>query len=92
MSSVVHKLSKEIGINEDELIAAGIRAYIKSELGKIESQLHVLYHRYRISSIKELEQAIENGTVVESDVFEDQTKIDYLEAEKAKLKRLLGAV
>ncbi len=43
--------------------------HIKSELGKIEAQLHVLYHKYGISSIK-----------------------DYLEAEKAKLKRLVGTV
>lgn len=92
MSSVVHKLSKEIGIKEDELVTAGVRAYIRSELGKVEARLHSLYHKYGISSIKDLEHAIETGTVVESDVFEDLTKIDHLESERAKLKRLLGTV
>jgi hypothetical protein len=92
MNSTVHKLSKEIGIKEDELVTAGIKAYIKSELGKIEAQLHVLYHKYGISSIKDLEHAIERGTVVESDVFEDLTRIDYLEAEKVKLKKLISAI
>jgi hypothetical protein len=29
--------------------------------------------------------------VVESDVFEDLTRIDYLEAEKTKLKKLIRA-
>jgi len=89
MSSSVQKLSKEIGIKEDELVAVGVRAYIKSELGKIEAQLHSLYHKYGIKSIKDMERAIEKGTVVESDVFEDLTKIDYLEAEKTKLKKLI---
>lgn len=92
MNSSVNELSKKIGIKEDELVAAGIRAYIKSELGKIEAQLHTLYHKYGIKSIKELERAIEKGTVVESDVFEDLTKIDYLEAEKTKLKKLIRTV
>lgn len=92
MSSEVHKLSKEIGITEDELVTIGIRAYIKSELGKIEAQLHVLYHKYGINSINDLERAIETGTVVESDVLEDLIRIDYLEAEKAKLKRLIETV
>jgi len=53
MSSVLHKLSKDIG--------------------KIEAQLHAFYHKYGINSIKDLEHAIEKGTVVESDVFEDLT-------------------
>ncbi|MFZ2410550.1 MAG: hypothetical protein WAW23_03165 [Candidatus Methanoperedens sp.] len=92
MSTVLHKLSKEKGIKEDKLVNEGIRAYIKSELGKIEAHLHVLYHKYGINSIKELERAIEKGTVVESDVFEDMTRIDYLEAEKAKLKKLIKTV
>jgi len=92
MSISVQKLSKEIGIKKDKLVAAGLKAYIKSELGKIEAQLHVLYHKYEIKSIKELERAIEKGTVVESDVFEDLTKIDYLESEKAKLKKLIRSV
>jgi len=68
------------------------RAYIKSELGKIEAQLHSMYHRYGIKSFKNLEHAIEKGTVVESDVFDDLTRIDYLESEKNKLKRLLRTV
>ncbi|HEX7574991.1 MAG TPA: hypothetical protein VF360_01325 [Candidatus Methanoperedens sp.] len=88
MSSVLHKLSKEIGIQEDELVTASLRAYIRSELGKIEAQLHVLYHKYGINSIKDLEYAIEKGTVVESDVFEDLTRIDYLESQLIKLKKM----
>ncbi|MCZ7359316.1 MAG: hypothetical protein O8C55_04500 [Candidatus Methanoperedens sp.] len=92
MSSPLHKISKEIGIKEDELVASGIKAYIKSELGKIETQLYSLYHKYGIKSIKELESAIEKGTVKESDVFQDLTKIDYLEAEKSKLERLIRTI
>lgn len=92
MSTVLHKLSKEKGIKENKLVNEGIRAYIKSELGKIEAQLHVLYHKYGINSIKELERAIEKGKVVESDVFEDLTRIDYLEAEKSKLRKLIKTV
>ncbi len=35
MSTVLNKISKEIGIKEDELVSSGVRSYIKSELGKI---------------------------------------------------------
>ena len=92
MNSAVHKLSKEIGIKENELVNAGVKAYIKYELGKIEAKLHALYYKYGIKSIKELESAIEKGEVVESDVLDDLTRIDYLESEKIKLKKLIRTV
>ncbi|NOR59159.1 MAG: hypothetical protein GQ469_00785 [Methanosarcinales archaeon] len=85
MSTVLHKLSKEMGIKESELVNQSVKAYIRSELGKIESQLYLLYHKYKIKSIQELEHAIEKGEVVESDVLDDLTKIDYLESEKTKM-------
>ena len=85
MSTVLHKLSKEMGIKESELVSQSVKAYIRSELGKIESQLYTLYNKYKIKSIKELEHAIEKGEVVESDVLNDLTRIDYLESEKTKM-------
>ncbi len=85
MSTVLHKISKEMGIKESELINQSVKAYIRSELGKIESQLYSLYHKYKIKSIQELEHAIEKGEVVESDVLDDLTRIDYLESEKTKM-------
>ena len=92
MSTVLHKLSKEIGIEERELATRGVRAYIRSELGKVEAQLYGLCHKYGIKSIYELERAIEKGEVVESNVLDDLMSMDYLEFEKTKLKRLLRTV
>jgi hypothetical protein len=81
-----------MGIEERELATRGVRAYIRSELGKVEVQLYTLCHKYGIKSIYELERAIEKGEVVESDVLDDLISMDYLEFEKTKLKRLLRAV
>ncbi|MDO8724990.1 MAG: hypothetical protein Q7J35_02850 [Candidatus Methanoperedens sp.] len=92
MNITLHKISKEMGIEEDEIVTGGVRAYIRSELGKIEAQLYSLYRKYGIKSTADLEHKIEKGTVVESDVFEDLTRIDYLEAEKNKLQRLIKAI
>ena len=74
-----------MGIKENELVSQSVKAYIRSELGKIESQLYTLYNKYKIKSIKELEHAIEKGEVVESDVLNDLTRIDYLESKKTKM-------
>ena len=74
-----------MGIKESELVSQSVKAYIRSELGKIESQLYILYHKYKIKSIQEMEHAIEKGEVIESDVLDDLIKIDYLESEKTKM-------
>ena len=89
MKITLHKISKEMGIKEDEIITGGIRAYIRSELGKIEAQLYSLHRKYGIKSTADLEHKIEKGTVVESDVFEDLTRIDYLENKKGKLQEFI---
>ncbi|MCX9083254.1 MAG: hypothetical protein OIN87_00460 [Candidatus Methanoperedens sp.] len=92
MNITLHNISKEMGLKEDEIVTGGIRAYIRLEPGKIEAQLYSLYRKYGIKSTADLEHKIEKGTVVESDVFEDLTRIDYLEAEKNKLQRLIKAI
>ena len=74
-----------MGIKESELVSQSVKAYIRSELGKIESQLYIFYHKYKIKSIQEMEHAIEKGEVIESDVLDDLIKIDYLESEKTKM-------
>jgi hypothetical protein len=84
--------SKEMKVKEDEVITGGIRVYIRSELGKIEAQLYSLYRKYGITSTADLEHKIEKGIVVESDVFDDLTRIDYLEAEKNKLQRQIKTI
>ncbi|NMG83164.1 MAG: hypothetical protein GIS02_03030 [Methanosarcinales archaeon] len=92
MSTVLHRLSEEMGIEESELVSRGVRAYLRSELGKIEAQLYALCHKHGIKSIYELERAIEKGEVVESDVLDDLMRMDYLESEKTKLKNRLKDV
>lgn len=92
MSTVLHRLSEEMGIEEHELVSRSVRAYLRFELGKIEAQLYALCHKYGIKSIYELERAIEKGEVVESDVLDDLMSMDYLEFEKTKLANLLRAV
>ncbi|MFQ6056701.1 MAG: hypothetical protein ACE5J3_12050, partial [Methanosarcinales archaeon] len=92
MDATLTKISKEIGINENILLKESLKAYIRSELRKIEIDLISLYHKYGIKSIMDLEKLIENGEVNESDVFNDLTKIDYLESKMDKLKKLLMSI
>lgn len=62
---------------------------VSKEIDKIDAQLHAFYLKYGINSIKDLEHAIEKGTVVESDVFEDLTRIDYLESHLIFVRKFL---
>ncbi|MGB2727736.1 MAG: hypothetical protein WBD09_04585 [Halobacteriota archaeon] len=88
--ATVAEISKEIGTPKKELISKGIRAYVRTELSKVEIELRSLYRKHNVSSIGDLEHLIEKGDVNESDVFDDLTKLDYLEWTREKLATLLA--
>jgi hypothetical protein len=87
--ATVAEISKEIGTPKEELISKGIRAYIRTELSKVEIELRSLYRGHNISSISDLAHLIEKGDVNESDVFDNLTRLDYLEWTHEKLATLL---
>ena len=89
LSSILSEVSKEIGVSKDDILSKGLRAYLRTELGKVETELFSIYHKYGIKSIHDLEHSIEKGEVSESDVLDDLTKVDYLESRRDKLKNLL---
>ena len=45
--------------------------------------------RYGVSSIEELDEKIRRGELVESEVFEDLTRLDYLLDREKRLEKLL---
>jgi hypothetical protein len=90
--ATVAEISKEIGTPEEELISKGVRAYIRIELSKVEIELRSLYRKHNISSISDLERLIEKEVVNESDVFDDLTRLDYLEWRREKLITLLTKI
>ncbi|MBA7532765.1 hypothetical protein ES705_24995 [subsurface metagenome] len=79
-------VAEDLGVSKDELLAESLLEYLKSKKRDCMAEKLEILSRYRnISSPKELEEAIKNGSVAEHPSWEDLIVIENIEE---KIKRL----
>jgi G3E family GTPase len=89
VSVSVEAIAEILGLKKEELIKNSIKAYLESELRRVNAEINILYMRYGITSLKELDEKINEEELSETETFEDFTRLDYLEARKEKIEQLL---
>ena len=89
MTVSVEAIAETLGLKKKELIKNGVKAYLKSELRRINAEIIIVYNRYGVKSLKELDKKISKGELSETETFEDFTKLDHLEAKKEKIEQIL---
>ncbi len=89
MASLLHRVSRILGIEEDVLEREALYQYILSELRRVRVEAKPIMARYGVSGIEELDEKIRRGELEETEVFGDLTRLDYLLDREEKLKKLL---
>jgi G3E family GTPase len=89
MTVNVEAIAETLGLKKEELIKNGVKAYLESELRRINAETNIVYNRYGVTSLKELDEKINKGELNETETFEDFTKLDHLEAKKEKIEQIL---
>lgn len=89
MTVNVEAIAETLGLKKEELIKNGVKAYLESELRHINAETNIVYNRYGVASLNELDEKINKGELNETETFEDFTKLDYLEAKKEKIEQIL---
>lgn len=92
MSETVEAIAETLGLKKEELIKNGVRAYLKSELRRLNAEIIIIHNRYGVKSLEELDKKISKGVLNETETFEDFTKLDYLEDKKEKIEEILRAI
>ena len=62
---------------------------MRERLRGLRVEITAIYLKYGVPSLKEPDEKINRGELSESDTFDDFTRLDYLEGEKDKLKKLM---
>ena len=88
----VRHLSRDLGINEDTLVRESIIEYLKSRIKACMTDRLEIMSRYRISSLDELENKVQDGTIPEHPGWEDLITLENLENAINKLKMELSHV
>jgi len=89
MTVIVEAIAETLGLKKEELIKNGVKAYLESELRRMNAEVIIVYNRYGVTSLKELDEKINKGELSETETFEDFTKLDHLEAKKEKIEQIL---
>ncbi len=92
MSETVETIAETLGLKKEELIKNGVKAYLKSELRRLNAEIIIIHNRYGVKSLEELDKKISKGVLSETKTFEDFTKLDYLEDKKEKIEKILRAI
>lgn len=92
MGETVETIAETLGLKKEELIKNGVKAYLKSELRRLNAEIIIIHNRYDVKSLEELDKKISKGVLSETKTFEDFTKLDYLEDKKEKIEKILRAI
>lgn len=89
MAISLEKAATSLHIKKEKLAEEGLKAYLRERLRGLMAEITTIYLKYGVSSLEELDEKINGGELSESDTFDDFTRLDYLEAEKDKLKNIM---
>ncbi len=81
--------AKMLEIKKEKLAEEGLKAYSRERLRELRAEITAIYLRYGVPSLEEFDEKINRGELNESDTFDDFTKLDYLECEEEKLRKIL---
>jgi len=90
MAISFEKAAEQLHMKKEDLVEIGLKAYLREKLRELRAEITTIHLKYKVSSLKELDQKISKGRLSESDTFEDFTRLDYLESEEEKIRNIMG--
>ena len=92
ISQIVSAVAETISITEDEVVLRGLKALLERNTIEMQAQIQEIHNRYKISSLAEMEQGYQAGTLHENDSWRDFQRLDDLEYKRDRIKQLLESL
>jgi len=89
---ILSTVAQELHISEDELIKQGLRELLEHQLRDVKARIFEITGRYGISSVAEMDDRYQRGTLEESGSWRDLHELDHLEYKRDRLVQLLEAI
>ena len=91
-SELVDRVSKSLGVPPGELVAGGVKMYLRSRLRAAQAEIHDMETTYRVKSPRELEEKIKEGSSEEHPTWEDLIQYENLVEHADKIRRELDSI
>jgi hypothetical protein len=85
----LEQVASRLDTAPEELQRDSLRHYLEHKLRVVESELFTLAQRYGVSTVFELDAAVQDGRFHEADTFENYFRFDFLASERETLRELL---
>ena len=87
--AILSEAAEVFQVSKEEVLRQGIRALLERQLRDIKAQIFELTGRYGVSSVKEMEERYQHGTLEEADSWRDMQHLDHLEYKRDSLQQLI---
>jgi hypothetical protein len=87
--SLLETVAKEFQVSPETLLNESLKEYLKQQLVKIEADIFLVAKKYGTKDVFELDAKIKEGFIHETEAHDDYFRMDYLEAERDKIRQML---
>jgi len=88
--AVIDSVAKELHMEPKELLKESLKSYLEKRLSKVEADIFLLAKKYGVKDVLEMDAEVKKGLISEKDAYDDYFTFDNLEAEREKIKGILG--
>jgi hypothetical protein len=92
MAISMEKVEELPNMKKEELRREGLRALMEKRYRELRVGILIIYLKYKVSSLEELDEKINRGKLSETETFEDLTRLDFLESEADKIKHICRVI
>jgi hypothetical protein len=90
MSVSVSDIAREFSLTEEDLTKESLKAFLLERLRLLEAERQARCAKFGVNTLKEMDQLLQQGAVIEEDILEDFQEVDYLTTRIERVKVMIG--
>lgn len=89
---ILTEATQMLALDEDQLLVDGIAVLLEQKLLQVNAQILEITSRYNVSSVMEMDQRYQDGTLSEIGSWEEFQRLDHLEYDRSQVEELLKMI
>jgi hypothetical protein len=89
---ILTEATQMLALDEDQLLVDGVAVLLEQKLLQVNAQILEITTRYNVSSVEEMDQRYQDGTLSEIGSWKDFQRLDHLEYDRDQVHQLLDRI
>lgn len=86
---ILEEVANDLKIDREMLARNSLKFFLNKELSDTEAEMFKIATRHGIKSVSEFDELLKGGKVKEEDIIDDFMEVDYLEARRDELLKVI---